>query len=411
MSEILVINSGSSSLKYAVIEATTGARVTAGLVERIGEAESTVNHSSVDNLAARSFPARVCDHDQAFACVLERLAEAGLDRPAAVGHRVVHGGDHFTQPVLIDADVRSAIAACVPLAPLHNPPCLSGIDAAVTALPDVPQVAVFDTAFHTTIPEPARTYAIDREVAREHRLQRYGFHGTSHEYVGRRAADLLGIPFAECDLITLHLGNGASACAIHHGRSVETSMGVTPLEGLVMGTRSGDIDPSIPEILGRAGWSAAEVDTMLNRRSGLLGLCGDNDLREVHARAEAGDERAALARDVYAHRIRKYVGAYLIVLGGADALVFTAGVGEHDAWMRQAVCRGLDRFGISVDHELNAAGPGAAGTGSRRISPLGTPTPVLVIPTDEEQAIAEQTAGLLGLATGFTSSRRPAAPH
>ncbi len=403
MSAILVVNSGSSSLKYAVIESSTGGRIASGLIERIGETGSTVNHSAVGPLPAESRHLVVPDHDRAFSEVLDRLASAGLERPAAVGHRVVHGGDRFTRPALIDPAVRSAIVDCIPLAPLHNPPCLSGIDAAMRALPDVPQVAVFDTAFHSTIPAAARTYAIDREVAREHRLRRYGFHGTSHEYVGRRAAELLGKPFERCDLITLHLGNGASACAIRRGCSVETSMGVTPLEGLVMGTRCGDIDPSIPEILGRAGWSPTEVDTMLNRRSGLLGLCGDNDLREVHTLADRGDESAALARDVYAHRIRKYVGAYLAVLGGADALVFTAGVGEHDPWMREAVCAGLQSFGIVVDPVLNAARPaagpaaGMVGPEGRSLSPPGSATPVLVVPTDEEHAIAELTADLLGL--------------
>lgn len=389
MTEVLVINAGSSSLKYALIDSETGTRIASGIVERIGERVSVAAHSATERFPERTAEILAPDHDAAFADVSARLDELRLGTPDVVGHRIVHGGSRFTRPTLIDKSVIEAIADCVPLAPLHNPAGLEGIEAALCAYPGVPQVAVFDTAFHATIPGPARTYAIDRDAARRFRLHRYGFHGTSHQYVGRRAAAFLGVPVEEFDVVTLHLGNGASACAIRGGRSIETSMGVTPLEGLVMGTRSGDIDPSIPALLGRAGWSAEDVDQMLNRESGLLGLCGDNDLREIHRRADAGDESAELARQTAAHRVRKYLGAYVFTLGRADAVVFTAGIGEHDAWMRARVCDGLSGFGIALDPTANAGG-----SGTRDISTADGAVRVLVVPTDEERAIAEESAGV-----------------
>lgn len=396
MSWILVINSGSSSLKYALVDDRTGDRAASGSITRIGESTSIVEHAAGSRSLTMERP--VEDHDAALVEVLRWLGEAGVREPDAVGHRVVHGGDRFSEPCVINSQVVEAIVECVPLAPLHNPACLEGIAAAIRSMPEAPQVAVFDTAFHSTIPAAARTYAIDAAVARDHRIRRYGFHGTSHQFVSRRAAQVLGIPLADTALITLHLGNGASACAVLGGRSIETSMGVTPLEGLVMGTRSGDIDPSVPEILGRAGWSAGEIDDLLNTRSGLLGLCGANDMREVHVRADSGDEHADLAREVYAHRIRKYVGAYLATLGRADAIVFTAGVGEHDPWVRAATCRGLGGLGVSVDLVVNAMA-----SGERDISGPGASIRVLIVPTDEEHAIAKQTADLLAAAAGSHS--------
>ena len=366
---VLVVNAGSSSLKFAVVDQATGARRVEGLVERIGEPGSAVS-----------------DHRAAFAEVRPAVAAAGIV-PGIVGHRVVHGGSFFTAPAVIDDHVIAAITDCVPLAPLHNPPALAGILAAQKEFPDAVGVAVFDTAFHTTMPRAARTYAIDQDLAAAHGLRRYGFHGTSHRFVAHRAAALMRRAIGDLDQITLHLGNGASACAVRGGRSIDTSMGVTPLEGLVMGTRSGDVDPAIPLILWRAGLTLAEVEDALNRRAGLRGIAGVNDMRQVHARADHGDDAAVLAREVYVHRIRHYVGAYLAALGGADTIVFTAGVGEHDAWTRRQVCAGWEGLGIEVDHRANDTG-----SGDRVISTPGSRTTVLVVATDEEWAIADEAA-------------------
>lgn len=373
MSQVLVVNAGSSSLKYALVDPESGTHLLSGIIERIG----------LD----------VPDHATAFRMVSQALSEAEGMKPEAVGHRVVHGGDQFSAPALITPAVMSAIEENTPLAPLHNPPALVGIRAAMAEFPDVPQVAVFDTAFHSTIPPVGSTYAIGRDIAREHRLRRYGFHGTSHQYVSVRAADFLDRPLDELRIITLHLGNGASACAIEAGRSVDTSMGVTPLEGLVMGTRSGDLDPAIPGILGRLGWTADATDSFLNKSSGLLGMCGASDFREIHKLADAGDPDADLARRVAARRIAKYVGAYAAVLGGVDVIVFTAGIGEHDAWVRAETCRTLGFLGVKIDSEANLAisGPDSAVD----ISASDSTVRVLVVPTDEEHAIAEQTAELL----------------
>lgn len=362
-SRVLVINSGSSSVKYRLFDRDE--TVTHGIVERIGEPGGPV-----------------ADHDQALRQVLDRLDLAGL---AAVGHRVVHGGLRFTEPTLIDDEVVTAIESLVPLAPLHNPPNLAGIAATRALLPEVPQVAVFDTAFHRTLPPAAATYAIDAEIAGRHGIQRYGFHGTSHAYVSRRTAALLDRPLAAVNVITLHLGNGASACAVAGGRSVATSMGLTPLEGLVMGTRSGDLDPAVVFHLHRvAGLAPDEIEELLNHRSGLLGLAGMNDMRELLAARAIGDESAVLAFDVYCHRITTYVGAYYALLGRVDAITFTAGVGEHSAEVRAAALAGLDRLGIVVDGARNRAGAPV-------ISPEGAGVAVCVIPTDEEREIAAQT--------------------
>jgi acetate kinase len=368
---ILVLNSGSSSIKYCVVDPAEPDRGHRGLVERIG--------------------GDVPDHHAALRQV---FAELRVDRSAlrAVGHRVVHGGSLFTQPTLVDDEVLQAIRDLVVLAPLHNPGAIAGIEAARTAMPGLPQVAVFDTAFHAGLPPAAATYAIDAAVALRHGIRRYGFHGISHRYVAGRTAALLGQPLEQLNLIVLHLGNGASAAAVHSGRSVETSMGFTPLEGLVMGTRSGDLDPAILIHLQRAaGLSANDVDELLQERSGLAGLCDDNDMRGVLTARASGDERAALAVAVYCHRIRKYVGAYHAVLGRLDAIAFTAGVGEHAAPIRAESLADLEPWGIAVD-------PGYNGTGvpARVISPPGATVAVCVVPTDEELAIAEDVAHLIG---------------
>ena len=385
---VLVVNAGSSSLKYSLVDASTGDAPASGLVERIGESSGALRHSGPDGDTEDK--RKVSDHEDALRWAMDAfeshgpsLDEVGL---AAVGHRVVHGGDRFSEPTLIDDALVSAVEDLVPLAPLHNPANLEGIEVARRLFPDLPQVAVFDTAFHHTLPPHAYTYAVPREWADEHHIRRYGFHGTSVAFVVRAAAELIGRPLSECRFIVLHLGNGASATAVDGGRSVETSMGFTPLEGLVMGTRSGDIDPAIPGHLNRhLGWQVEDVDRMLNKESGLKGLLGANDFRELLQRREDGDDEARLAFDVYCHRLRKYVGAYYAVLGTVDAVIFTGGVGEHATDVRAASLDGLARLGIEVDPALNAA----SGSGARRVG--AGDVPVLVVPTDEEWEIARQT--------------------
>lgn len=365
---VLVLNAGSSSLKFQMIDLDAPETRTRGLIERIGEPGSDIP-----------------DHAAAAQQVLARLDAP----PDAVGHRIVHGGTRFVAPTLVDDEVERGIETLADLAPLHNPPGLAGIRAARAVLPDVPHVAVFDTAFHATLPDHAATYAIDRAVAAEHGIRRYGFHGTSYQPVSRRTAEFLGRPLSGLRMIVLHLGNGASACAIDGGRSIDTSMGLTPLEGLVMGTRSGDVDPGVLFHLARAGFAADDLDGLLNRRSGLLGLAGSNDLRDVAAAAERGEPDAVLAIEVLLHRLRKYLGAYAAELGGVDAVVFTAGIGENAGWLRARAVERLGFLGIRVDPDRNRAGEGA-----RRISPDGAAVEVLVVPTDEELEIAEQTAAL-----------------
>ncbi|MFH8473239.1 acetate kinase [Streptomyces sp. NPDC018000] len=396
---VLVLNSGSSSVKYQLLDMSDHTRLAVGLVERIGEETSRLVHTRlVGGGLTRERIGPVADHEAALKAAAEELAAdgLGLDSPAlaAIGHRVVHGGLRFTEPVVIDDEVLEEIERLVPVAPLHNPANIVGIRTAQALRPDLPQVAVFDTAFHTTMPEYAARYAIDVETADAHRIRRYGFHGTSHAYVSRKAAELLGRTPEEVNVIVLHLGNGASASAVAGGRCVETSMGLTPLEGLVMGTRSGDIDPAVTFHLERAGMSTDEIDVLLNKKSGLVGLCGDNDMREIRRRIDEGDERAALAFDIYVHRLKKYIGAYSAVLGRVDAVVFTAGVGENSAPVREAAITGLEGLGLAVDAELNAVPSGAP----RLISPDCARVAVAVVPTDEELEIAVQTFALVGQA-------------
>ncbi|MEF9906485.1 acetate kinase [Streptomyces sp. P9-A2] len=397
-SRVLVLNSGSSSVKYQLLDMTDGSRLASGLVERIGERTSLVRHTpSASGGVPRERTGPVADHEAALKAMAEELAAdgLGLDSPelAAIGHRVVHGGKHFTEPTVIDEAVLTEIERLIPVAPLHNPANLTGIRTATALRPDLPQVAVFDTSFHTTMPESAARYAIDVRTADEHRIRRYGFHGTSHAYVSRETARLLGKAPEDVNVIVLHLGNGASASAVRGGRCVDTSMGLTPLEGLVMGTRSGDVDPAVIFHLTRVGgMSIDEIDTLLNKKSGLVGLCGDNDMREIRRRVDAGDEEAKLAFDIYIHRLKKYIGAYYAVLGRVDAVAFTAGVGENAAAVREAAVAGLEGLGLGVDAERN----GARGTGPRLVSPEGARVAVAVVPTDEEMEIATQTYALVG---------------
>lgn len=366
MTTVFVVNSGSSSIKWELLDAESGSVYSGGIVERIGEPGGGS-----------------ADHDHGMQQI---LAELGDEHPAVVGHRVVHGGAEFTAATVITDEVERRLDEISVLAPLHNPENLKGIRAARAAFADVPHVAVFDTAFHGTLPPEAYTYAIDTEVARQHGIRRYGFHGTSYRYVAGKAAQLLGRELAELKLIVFHLGNGASVCAIDSGRSIDTSMGMTPLEGLVMGTRSGDIDPGVLFHLGRAGVTLPELDQLLNRRSGLLGMTGTGDMRDVQSAADAGDENAKAALAVYYHRLRHYLGAYLITLGGADAIVFTAGVGENNAATRRETVTGLEGFGIALDAHANSR----SSTQARVISRNDSAVKVLVIPTNEELQIARE---------------------
>lgn len=393
-SHVLVLNAGSSSLKYSLVDAETGSAPATGSVERIGEARGLLRHSTGDgrHTSEGAFPTI----EEALAAALDAFATYGPSLPdsnvVAVGHRVVHGGSRFADPALVDDALIEEVRKLVPLAPLHNAANLEGLRVARRLFPDVPQAAVFDTAFHQTMPPVAYTYAVPQAWREEHRIRRYGFHGTSYAFVSREAARLLGRPVDETNLIVLHLGNGASAAAIRGGQSVDTSMGFTPLEGLVMGTRSGDLDPAIHAHLCRElGWSVDAVDNALNRDSGLKGLTGHTDIREVLALRAQGDEAARLAFDVYAYRIRKYVGAYLAVLGSVDAVVFTAGVGQHTPELRASSLAGLERFGIEIDQARNTEplhGPRAISTGV-------SPVQVLVVPTNEEWEIARQALAVV----------------
>jgi acetate kinase len=376
---VLVLNCGSSSLKYAVVEPDSGRQLADGIVERIGDDPA------------------VPDHEAALKAAFGQLAEAGHELGAlglvAVGHRVVHGGPDLYEPTVVDDAVLEELETLSPLAPLHNPPALLGIRVARRVLPDLPHVAVFDTAFFHDLPAAAATYAIDRDVASQWHIRRYGFHGTSHAFVSGQAAEYLEEPLEALSQIVLHLGNGASASAIVGGRPVDTSMGLTPMEGLVMGTRSGDVDPGVIMYLWRtAGMSVEDIETLLNKRSGVSGLSGEIDFRELHKRIDAGDEAARLAYDVYIHRLRKYIGAYLALLGRTDVITFTAGVGENDAAVRQDALTGLAPLGIEIDEHLNES----PSRGPRRISAEMSPVTVLVIPTDEELAIARDCLVAIG---------------
>jgi acetate kinase len=371
MTNIFVVNSGSSSVKYQLIDVESGVVELQGLIDRIGESGNAK------------------DHTAALESILDQVEGRAI---AAVGHRVVHGGSLFDRATVITAEVEQAIEALSALAPLHNPANLLGIRAARAVLGDVPHVAVFDTAFHQSMPAEAYTYALPVELAQAHGVRRYGFHGTSHKYVSERAAAFLDRDIAELRIIVLHLGNGASMAAISGGRSIDTSMGLTPLQGLVMGTRSGDLDPAVLVHLHRqAGLSIDELDDLLNKQSGLLGLTGSGDMRDVQEGADAGEPAAIAALDLWRHRIRHYVGAYAAQLGGIDAIVFTAGVGENSSYLRRTALAGLEFLGIEIDAEANESDS----RDERRISPWGAPVEVFVIPTNEELEIARQTLELL----------------
>ncbi|MGC5627315.1 acetate/propionate family kinase [Georgenia sp. Z1344] len=390
---VLVVNSGSSSIKYQLLDPDSGDVVASGLLERIGEPSGHLRHTVDGEKHERDLPQ--VDHTAGLSAVLAAfdelgpaLADAGI---RAVGHRVVQGGAEFSGPVALDDDAVSRIDALSPLAPLHNPGNVAGIRVARELLPDVPHVAVFDTAFFADLPEAAATYALEKETAKKYAIKRYGAHGTSHQFVSDAVSTMLGRD--DLRQIVLHLGNGASASAVVGGRAVDTSMGLTPLEGLVMGTRTGDMDPAVVFHLRRVGGLGVdEIDDLLNKRSGLKGLTGHNDMREVRELAGAGDADARLALDVYGHRLRKYVGSYAAVMGGLDAVTFTAGVGENDALIRAEVLAPLGFLGIELDDAANTA----RSSEPRVISAPGSAVTVLVVPTNEELAIARHTIEVSG---------------
>ncbi len=378
--KILVINTGSSSIKYQLFEMEDESVISSGMAEKIGEEEGTLTHRRYDKEI--KLKRRFAEHKDAFQLIKELLVDKGI---FAVGHRVVHGGERFSGSVLINDDVIDAIRQNIPIAPLHNPSNLEGIYILKELFPQIPHVAVFDTAFHQSMIEEAFLYALPYSLYEEHRIRRYGFHGTSHAYVSEMAAAYMKRPLDQLNLVTIHLGNGASITAVRGGRSVDTSMGMTPLEGLIMGTRSGDMDPAIPFFLmDHLRMPPDEIYKMLNNESGLKGICGRNDMREILDRRENGDPLADLAVRMYCYRIKKYIGAYLAVLGRTDAIVFTAGIGENSSLIRELCLNGLEGLGIRIDKEKNRRN-------EAEISAEGSLIKVLVIPTDEELRIARET--------------------
>lgn len=394
----LVLNSGSSSIKFQVLDPnaeSTQAPFVSGLVEKIGEKSGHIKIRTETTTMEDTRP--ILSHSVGLERAFGMMTLLGVGPQdlelGAVGHRVVHGGKTFTEPVLINDDVLAKLKSLIPLAPLHNPANIDGIENAQALLPDVPHVAVFDTAFFSTMPEAAANYALNLEVAREYNIRRYGFHGTSHEYVSRQVPGLLGKEESEVNQITLHLGNGASATAIRGGKAVDTTMGLTPLAGLVMGTRTGDIDPGILLHLERsAGMTTDQIDDLLNRRSGLKGMAGVNDFRELKALIDDGDENAKLAYDVYIHTLRRFIGSYMLILGGVDAITFTAGVGENAAQVRKDALADLQALGIEIDDERNNNDAGIEGP--RPISTESSRVTVFVVPTNEELAIARYADAL-----------------
>jgi acetate kinase len=402
--KVVVINSGSSSVKYEVFESSNLSVLSSGLLERIGESESQHTHRTYEASGAVKETVRrerVANHEEGFRFILSMPAESPVIKTSAellgIGHRVVHGGEAFREPVLIDENVMETIRDLIPLAPLHNPANLLGIEAVRRVFPDVPQVAVFDTAFHQSMPPHAFMYALPYSFYALHRVRRYGFHGTSHLWVSKKAAAHLEKPLSSLNLITFHLGNGASAAAIRQGQSVDTSMGMTPLEGFVMGTRSGDLDPAIPFYVTRVTRMAyGDLEGVLNKGSGLKGICGANDMREILRMVNRGDPQAQLALQLYCYRVKKYLGAYTAVLGRVDAIVFTGGIGENAAPVRKQCCQGLEVLGITLDDTKNEK----AYEEVLEIQRDGAPVKVLAVRTNEEREIAQQTIDAIKKAKG-----------
>jgi acetate kinase len=408
--KVLVVNTGSTSVKYQLYEMDSEERLASGKVERVGTDRAQISHTEPGGHRVDE-PCAAPDVGAAMARILALLVREGgpvarIEDIRAVGHRVVHGGERLVRPVVVDDDVLRTIEECARYAPLHNPPAIVGIAAARAAVPDVPHVAVFDTAFHAELPPAAFTYALPQELYLERGVRRYGFHGPSHQYMALAAAEHLGTRVDRLRLVTCHLGGGASVSAIEDGHSVDTSMGMTPLEGLVMGTRAGDLDPAIPLLLAKGGMTLDEIDALFNRRSGLAGISGvaSGDFRDIEIAADGGDVRARLAIDVFVHRLRKYIGAYAAVLGGADAIVFTGGIGENSARVRASVCDGLVYMGVVLDPAANASAASAAKDGVVDIAAERAPTRVLVVATDEEKMIAREVVRCLQGSTGAIRS-------
>ncbi len=394
--KILVINAGSSSLKYQLIDMTSHDVMAKGLCERIGIDGSNLQHTNVGKGTKTKIEKPMKDHGDAIQMVIDALVDgeigviASMDEIGAVGHRVVHGAEEFADSCIITEAVMKALEKCTPLAPLHNPPNIIGIEACTKIMPNVPQVAVFDTAFHQTMPPKAYMYALPYECYEQDRIRKYGFHGTSHKYVAGEAAKVLGKKPEELKIVTCHLGNGSSITAVDGGKCVDTSMGFTPLDGVPMGTRTGSMDPAVVTYLVNKGMSAKEVDNLMNKKSGVQGVSGvSSDFRDLTAAAEEGNERAKLALDMFAYQVKKYIGSYAAAMGGIDAVVFTAGVGENDAQTRAAIVDGLEFMGIKIDPEKNAA------RGTVDISAADAAVKTLVIPTNEELMIAIDTCRLV----------------
>lgn len=394
--KVLVINAGSSSLKYQLINTTNNDVIAKGLCERIGIEGSKLTHKPAGK-EETVIEQPMANHADAIKLVIAVLLDEkhgvikSMDEIGAVGHRVVHGGEYFNKSVIIDDSVKKAIEACSELAPLHNPANLTGIKACEEVMPGVPQVAVFDTAFHQTMEPKAYLYAIPYELYQKDKIRKYGFHGTSHKYVANRAAQMLGRPIEELKLVTFHLGNGSSVTAVDGGKSVDTSMGFTPLSGVIMGTRSGVIDPAIiPYIMDKEHLSIKEVDKLLNKESGVLGISGiSSDFRDLSKEADEGNERAKLALDMFVYSVKRYLGFYACAMGGVDAVVFTAGIGENNGAIRAAIMEGMEFLGAEIDLEKNK------GRGEIDISAEGAKVKTLVIPTNEELMIALDTKALV----------------
>ncbi|PRR78959.1 Acetate kinase [Clostridium liquoris] len=395
--KILVINCGSSSLKYQLIDMANEDALAKGLVERIGIEGSILTQKANGEKFVIEEPMK--DHKDAIKLVLSALVNKkhgvikDMSEIAAVGHRVVHGGEKYANSVLIDDEVMKSIEDCIKLAPLHNPPNIIGINACKALMPNTPMVAVFDTAFHQTIPEYAYIYAIPYELYKKYGIRKYGFHGTSHRYVSKVAADMMGKDISDLKIITCHLGNGASLCAVDGGKSVETSMGFTPLEGVAMGTRSGSIDPAIiTYLMQELNLSIEEVNNLMNKKSGVYGISGvSSDFRDIEKAAAEGNHRAQLSLDVFHYKIKRYIGSYAAVMGGVDCVVFTAGLGENDPSSRSKICKGLEFLGINIDEKKNNEGRGFA----KVISTDDSKVKVFVIPTDEELMIARDTEEII----------------
>lgn len=394
--KILVINSGSSSIKFKLYDMQNKIAICKGLIEQIGSKNSHAKLTVLKTGENFERSGEIENHGAGIDIMNELLFVShtlkSLDEIDGVGHRVVQGADLFDDAVLIDEKVMKTIEELIPLAPLHNPAHLAGMKETLKVRPDIPNVAVFDTVFHQTMPKSSYMYPLPLEFYEKYKIRRYGAHGTSHNFVARQGAKILGIDFDKFSCITLHLGSGASVAAIKDGKCIDTSMGLTPLEGLMMGTRCGNIDPAIvPFLMKNANLSGEEIDTIMNKKSGLLAISGTNDMREIEAKMDAGDENAKLAFDMFVLRIKKYIGAYIAILGEINAIIFTAGIGENDARIREAVCSGLEIFGIRMDKNKNSVPLGEP----RWVGLPETKVRIIIVPTDEELAIAEDTVRVI----------------